>query len=65
MSFTPVSTSWILAGERRRARPWAAGPEKEAEKPEEGVKAELLSPSSSEARMQKPLHKMGLAVGAS
>lgn len=46
------------------ARPWAAGPEKEAEKPEEGVKAEPLSPSSSEAQMQKHLHKMGLAVGA-
>lgn len=46
------------------ACPWAASPEEEAEKPEEGVKAEPLSVNSREARMQKPSHKMGLAVGA-
>lgn len=44
-------------------RPWAADPEEEAEKPEEGVEAEPLSPSSKEAWMQKPVHKWGWQSG--
>lgn len=44
--------------------PWAVGPEEKAQKPEEGVEAELLSPSCRKAGTQKPVPKTGLAEGA-
>lgn len=40
------------------------GPEEEAQKLEEGVEADSLSPSCRKARMKKSLPKTGLAEGA-